>query len=99
MRKLLSAVSVVLAMSLPAFAQNAEEKSVEKSVEFMREAMISGKKSDLEKIGTDTLSYGHSSGRIENNAEFIDAIVTGKSDFVTIDLKDLTIHVDRKSVV
>lgn len=30
------------------------------------------------------LSYGHSNGRIENQAEFIQALVSGKSDFKSI---------------
>lgn len=94
MKKLLGAALFSLLLSGTCFAQSAETKAVTDAVESMRQAMVSAKKAELEKVGSPALSYGHSSGRIENNAEFVDAIVTGKSTFVTLDLKDQTVQVD-----
>lgn len=94
MKKLLGAALFSLLLSGTCFAQSAETKAVTDAVESMRQAMVSAKKAELEKVGSPALSYGHSSGRIENNAEFVDAIVTGKSTFVTLDLKDQTVKVD-----
>ncbi|WP_413734109.1 nuclear transport factor 2 family protein [Sodalis sp. RH21] len=94
MKKILGAALFSLLMSGTCFAQSADTTAVTKAVETMRQAMVSAKKADLEKVGAPTLSYGHSSGKIQNNAEFVDAIVTGQSQFKTLDLKDQTVQVD-----
>lgn len=74
-------------------AQNKEEAAVTAAVENLRKAMIDGDKTGLQNITADQLSYGHSSGKVEDKATFVDNIVTGKSDFVTIDLTNQTIAV------
>jgi hypothetical protein len=84
----------LLLLSSSCFAQSTDVNAVTNAVESMRQAMLSGEKSSLEKVGLPSLSYGHSSGRIENNAEFVDAIVTGKSQFKTLNLNDQTVQID-----
>ena len=74
-------------------AQSKEELAVTAAVESLRKAMIDGDKTGLQNITADQLSYGHSSGKVEDKATFIDNIVSGKSDFVTIDLTNQTITV------
>jgi ketosteroid isomerase-like protein len=76
-----------------AFAQTKDEKDVAAAVEFMRKAMVDGDKANLTKLAAADLSYGHSSGKIQNKAEFVEAIASGASDFVTIDLTEQTIKV------
>lgn len=80
-------------------AQSKDELAVGNAVERLRKAMIDGDKAELEAIASDKLSYGHSSGYVEGKKEFVDKIATGKSDFVTIDLKDQTIIVNGKAAV
>ncbi|KNC92109.1 nuclear transport factor 2 family protein [Trabulsiella odontotermitis] len=92
MKKLIC--TALLLVSSTCFAQSADVKAVNDAVENMRLAMLSGQKSSLEKVGLPSLSYGHSSGVIQNNAEFVDAIVTGKSQFKTLNLNDQTVQVD-----
>jgi hypothetical protein len=41
----------------------------------------------------ENLTYGHSSGLIEDKAAFVEALVSGKSDFVAINLSEQTIKV------
>ena len=41
----------------------------------------------------DELTYGHSSGKIQDKAAFEEALLSKASDFVTIDLSDQTIKV------
>lgn len=94
MKKILGAALFSLLISGTCFAQNADVTAVNNAVETMRQAMLSAKKAELEKVGAPNLSYGHSSGRVENNAEFVDAIVTGKSSFVTLNLNDQTVDVE-----
>jgi len=77
-----------------AHAQTKDEKAVANTVERLRIAMIDGNKAELESIASDKLSYGHSSGYLEGKAEFVEKIVSGQSDFVTIELTDQAISVN-----
>ena len=89
----------IMASMISSNAQDKEEMAVAAAVEKLRKAMIDGSKPELEAITIDKLSYGHSSGYVEGKAEFVDKIVTGKSDFVTIELKDQTISVNGKAAI
>lgn len=80
-------------------AQSKDELAVGNAVEKLRKAMIDGDRTELEAIASDKLSYGHSGGHVEGKAEFVDKIATGKSDFVTIELKEQTISVNGKAAV
>src|SRR5262249_35319147 len=61
--------------------QTGKEGAVSTAVESLRKAMIGADKSALEKLAAPELSYGHSSGRLENKAEFIEALTSGKAGF------------------
>ena len=73
--------------------QTGRESAVSAAVEALRKAMIAADKSTLEKLAAAELSYGHSSGRLENKAEFIEALTSGKSGFSAIELSDETVNV------
>ena len=81
--------------------QTGKEAAVAAAVEALRKAMIAGDKAGLDKLSLAELSYGHSSGRIENKAEFIEALVSGKSGFSAIELSDQTVNIvdDRIALV
>jgi ketosteroid isomerase-like protein len=74
-------------------AQTKEAGAVSAAVEALRKAIIAADRSALEKLSADELTYGHSSGRLENKAEFIEAIASGKSGFSAIELRDQTVNV------
>lgn len=74
-----------------ASAQSADEKAVATAVETLRKAMIDADKTTLESLTAEQLSYGHSSGAIEDRTTFVEAIVSGKSNFNSIELTDHTI--------
>ena len=77
-----------------------KEGAVSAAVEALKKAMIAADKSALDKLAAAELSYGHSSGRLENKAEFIEAIVSGKSGFSAIELEGQTVNVvDRMAIV
>ena len=80
-------------------AQTKAEKAVTAAVETLRQAMISGDRAALSNIAAEALSYGHSSGLLEDKAKFVEAIASGKSDFVKIDLTEQTIRVVRKTAI
>ena len=73
--------------------QTGKEGAVSTAVEALRKAIIAGDKAELDKLSLPELSYGHSSGRLENKAEFIEALVSGKSGFSAIELSDQTVNV------
>lgn len=93
MKKLPVLIFACLLFTVNAFAQTKDEKDVAAAVEFMRKAMVDGDRANLTKLAADDLSYGHSSGKIQDKKEFVEAIASGASDFVTIDLTDQTIKV------
>ena len=45
------------------------------------------------------MTYGHSSGTIEDQQTFVHNIASGNSDFVTIDLSEQTISVSGKTAI
>jgi len=73
--------------------QTGKESAVLAAVEAWRKAIIAADKAALEKLTAAELSYGHSSGRLENKAEFIEALVSGKSSFSAIELEGQTVNV------
>ncbi len=88
-----------LMITLTTIAQTKDEKAIATAVESLRKAMVDADKATLESLAAEKLSYGHSSGLVENKTEFVDKIATGKSDFVTIELSEQTISVSGKTAV
>lgn len=80
-------------------AQTKKEQEVAQAVEQMRLAMISGERQALENIAAAKLSYGHSSGKLEDKSAFVESIASGKSDFVSIDLTNQSIVVSGKTAL
>jgi Domain of unknown function (DUF4440) len=74
-----------------ALAQTPETSAIEQACETLRKLMITPDRSALEPIFADQLSYGHSDGRVQTKAEFIDALVNGKSVFKSISISGQTI--------
>ena len=81
------------------FAQSKDEKRVAAAVDSLTAAYISGNISSLEKWTDAKLSYGHSSGVVQDKAAFLDNFRTGKTDFLTINLTDQQITVFGKTAV
>jgi len=76
-----------------ASTQTGKEGAVSAAVENLRKAMVDADKGTLDKLSAPELTYGHSSGRLENKSEFIEAIVSGKSGFSSIELADQTVNI------
>jgi ketosteroid isomerase-like protein len=98
MKKILVAVLFCTFMTTFAIGQSKEEKEVNAAVEFLRKAMLDGDKTSLDKIAAPELTYGHSNGHIEDKAAFIEALVSGKNDFVTIDLSEQSVKLVGKDL-
>lgn len=86
-------MTMFLMSVLSSTAQNKDEKAVADVVEQLRMAMINADKSELEDLTAEKLNYGHSSGVIDDKTAFVDKIVSGASDFVSIALAEQSISI------
>lgn len=77
----------------------AQQNDVYKAVEELRVLMINPDKAKLDALAHPELSYGHSSGKLENKAEFIETLVSKKSDFRRIDFLDQTVFVQKNTAI
>ena len=82
-----------IAVNFTAQAQSKEEQAVAAAVENLKKGIVDADKAALEDITVAELSYGHSSGKIEDKAQFVEALASGKSDFKNMDLTEQTITV------
>jgi len=92
-KKLFVGVIALLFLNVIAFTQTKDEKDVADAVEQLRTGMVSGEKTVLDRLTAEKLSYGHSGGHIDDKKEFVEKIVSGASDFVSIDLTEQTINI------
>jgi len=97
MRKLILIFALMSSSYL--YAQNKHEADLLAAVDKLKNAMISGERQALEDIAAADLSYGHSGGKLEDKAAFVEAIASGKSDFVSIDLKNQTVKITGKTAI
>jgi len=98
-RKLFVGLIAFVAFSGLVNGQSKSETAVAKATEELRAAMVNADKNALDKLTADQLSYGHSSGKIEDKTSFVNNIATGASDFVSIDLTEQTISVSGKTAI
>jgi hypothetical protein len=86
MPKLLAAfLALMFAAIAPAHAQSADETAVAKAIDTLSKAIVSADKAALEKITWPELSYGHSAGKVENQKQFVDALVSKQTVITSID--------------
>jgi hypothetical protein len=99
MKKIMLLLTLITGVAIGASAQTKDETDVAAAVEKMRLSMISGVKADLESVASDNLTYGHSSGKLQTKAEFVDSFITKASVFVTITLSNQTIKVTGNTAI
>ncbi|WP_375585358.1 nuclear transport factor 2 family protein [Cyclobacterium xiamenense] len=80
-------------VSTTAFAQNKEVAAVEKAVADLMDAMVVGDENRLKNLTDPQLTYGHSNGLIENQAEYIEAIRSGVSNFTEINIENQSVDI------
>src|SRR5690348_16851878 len=90
--KKISLLFIFIALSTFVIAQSKDEEDVAAAVEKLNKALVDADSSTLSEITADELSYGHSGGKIQNKAQFVDDAVHG-ADFLNIDATDQTITI------
>ncbi|KQB38961.1 hypothetical protein RCH33_1994 [Flavobacterium daejeonense] len=90
-------VFALFLISFSNWAQNAsiakEEKVVADRVEALRKALIDPTVEGLKSLTSKDLSYGHSSGVLQDQKVFIEKLMNGESDFVTIEFQNQSIQI------
>ena len=74
-------------------AEPADQAAVDKAVEALRKALIEKDKAQLERLTAAQLSYGHSSGKVESKAQFVNGVMTSKAVVKSIAFPELSIAV------
>jgi ketosteroid isomerase-like protein len=77
-----------------AASQATDEQDVAKAVDQMTQAMLHKDLKTLNALTSDNVTYGHSSGKIQNKQEFIADIETGRSGFNTLQMLNQKITLD-----
>ena len=109
------AYSALLASAVTAFrgtdatAQDKDNKDKDKDKEVvaavadavieLTKAMLAADQAKLESLVADQLSYGHSSGLVQDKAAFVDTIVSKKTVYKSIELSKQTIVIAGNSAI
>lgn len=95
MMKIILAVAFCLSAHF-AFAQT--ENEVAAAVEKMRLAMIAEDVATLKAMTSESLSYGHSSGAIENRDQFLAVFESKTTDYLKWEIADQSIVIHGKDL-
>lgn len=99
MKQLLLLALLFSVVQIKGIAQNKNEKELIETIEKLRLALIDPDAATLSSLTANELTYAHSTGLVEDKAAFIQALVSGKSDFKTITLSDQRIQLLGKTAV
>jgi hypothetical protein len=77
----------------------ADAAALKEAVESLRQAMLNADKAKLEALTADQLSYGHSAGKLESKAEFIDVIASKKTVYKMLEWTDISVAVVGTSAI
>jgi hypothetical protein len=91
MKKIILSISVVF-FTMVGYGQLKQTKNLTHAFEQLIANMIDPVQQELENILADSLSYGHSGGLVETKNNFIEKLIGGKSDFVSIEITDQKIQ-------
>jgi ketosteroid isomerase-like protein len=91
-KKLVAFVAVFALFTEVVIAQSKDEKKIAAAVEIYRKGMVDADRAALEMITANELVYGHSNGKVQTKAEFVDEIISNNPlDYVTVDITEQTI--------
>src|SRR5437868_4211128 len=94
-RRTLAAASAlaVVAIGTRVHAESADEASVSQAVADLTKAMLAADKAKLDALVANQLSYGHSSGTVQDKADFVAVIASKKTVYKSINLTDIKVSV------
>src|SRR6201985_135531 len=74
-------------------SESSDEAGWAQAVAALTAAMLAADKAKLEALVADQLNYGHSSGTIQDKADFVDVIASKKTVYKSINLTDMKVSV------
>lgn len=90
-KKEIAIAIIFLFFTICSSAQSKAEKMVTSQVEMFHQAMVNADEDALNDLVSDSLSYGHSNGAVENKKAFILKLTSGASDYTKIDVSNQSI--------
>lgn len=96
-KNLLLAACVLLCMGT--IAQSKEEQAVTTAVTMFNKAIVDADSAALVNLTAAQLSYGHSNGKSEDKATFIQTVLHGPLDMLSIDVSALQVTIAGKEAI
>jgi ketosteroid isomerase-like protein len=90
---------IMIVLSINVKAQSRDEREVEVAVKTFNKAIVDADKSVLENLTAEELSYGHSGGKMQNKSEFVEDIMHGPFDFLSIDVANQEIKLSKNVAI
>lgn len=87
MKRLLLIFFIFLAVS----GYSQKNQNLNTSIDLLKELMLNPTTEGLKSISHPLLTYGHSGGKVENQAEFIEAFISGNSDFTDLKFSEIDV--------
>ena len=93
--------AVIGLFSLVSCAQSSatDEGEITAKVDDLYGAMVSKDRNVLENLTAKNLTYGHSSGTLENKSQYVEAVMTGPFDFLAIKPVDQSIEISGDTAI
>ena len=92
MKKIIQISILLVIVSITAFSQSKQEKELTDAIEIFKKGVVDADKNLLGSITAEELVYGHSSGKVQNKAEFVAEIVSGQPlDYTSVEITEQTI--------
>ena len=100
MKLLISLLTSFIMSTTVILAQNKADNEVAAAVELFRKTMVTPDAKVFDALTSESLSYGHSLGLIEDKKTCIESMVSGKYKFTALELSEQTIDiVDNTAIV
>ena len=81
------------ATALPVLAETNDQTAVAEAVAALTKAMLCADRAKLEALVSDSLSYGHSGGVVQDKKDFVEVIASKKTVYKSIELSKQTVAV------
>jgi ketosteroid isomerase-like protein len=92
-RRQAGALAVLVLGASPSFAETNDQTAVADAVAALTKAMLAADRAKLAALVSDSLSYGHSGGVVQDKKDFVEVIATKKTVYKSIELSKQTIAV------
>jgi len=75
------------------------KKQVEEAVETLRKLMLEPDSARLSAIASNKLTFGHSSGKVQNKQEFLNSFINGETNFTSLNFTNQTVTISGSTAV